>query len=117
MAYTDEESPFPLNPHTHHRHLPGQAEHEIHVSTELPTAKGSRAAAPKLQVWGEGRTNSPRDPWDPGRGPGAQQLMHTASQTLALCSEPTNNENKGRVVTSIIKSISRPVAGQLGQPL
>lgn len=49
----------------------------------------------------------------PRMGPGAQQLTHTASQTLALCSEPTNNENKGRVVTSIIKSISRPVAGQL----
>ena len=107
--------------YTHASQTPSrQAEREIHVNTEPPTAKGSRAAAPKLQVWGEGRTNSPRDPWDPGRdpwdprrGPGAQQLTHTASQTLALCSEPTNNEIKGRVVTSIIKSISRPVAGQL----
>ena len=96
---------------THASQTPSrQAEREIHVSTEPPTAKGSRAAAPKLQVWGEGRTNNP---WDPGRGPGGQQLTHTAFQTVALCSEPTNNEIKGRVVTSIIKSISRPVAGQL----
>lgn len=99
---------------THASQTPShQAEREIHVSTEPPTAKGSRAAAPKVQVWGEGRTNSLRDPWDPGRGPGAQQLKHTAAQTLAPCSEPTNNEIKGRVVTSIIKPISRPVAGQL----
>ena len=55
---------------THASQTPSrQAEREIHVNTEPPTAKGSRAAAPKLQVWGEGRTNSPRDPWDPGRDP------------------------------------------------